>query len=112
MLIELPDRVYCDNCKAVVRYRFGGVDLCCEECHWIVATFHELKGAQPWIPDADHINALPDPIRGFIHDLETRADPAGDTETIWSQREQIGGLLQQLSEAKAELEQQRQKAKA
>jgi len=28
-------------------------------------------------PDAAHINALPDPLRRFIHDIETNADPAG-----------------------------------
>src|SRR6267142_4903027 len=28
-------------------------------------------------PDAAHINALPDPLRRFIHDIETNADRAG-----------------------------------
>ena len=27
---------------------------------------------------SDQINALPEPLRSFIHDLETRCDPAGD----------------------------------
>jgi hypothetical protein len=31
-----------------------------------------------FMPDADHLNALPGPLRKYIHDLETRADPAGD----------------------------------
>jgi hypothetical protein len=35
-----------------------------------------------FVPDADHINALPGPLRKFIHDLETRADPAGDVAEI------------------------------
>lgn len=30
-----------------------------------------------WQPTAANINALPDPLRRFIHDLETMADPAG-----------------------------------
>jgi hypothetical protein len=56
-----------------------------------------------WIPDAAHINALPHALRSYIHDLESNADPAGNIATIWFQREQIGGLLRRLSEAKAEL---------
>jgi hypothetical protein len=31
----------------------------------------------PWLPTPANINALPDPIRHFIMELETRADPAG-----------------------------------
>ena len=30
-----------------------------------------------WLPTAENINALPDPVRKYIHDLETNADPAG-----------------------------------
>ena len=30
-----------------------------------------------WNPTPDAINALPDPVRKYIHDLETRCDPAG-----------------------------------
>ena len=30
-----------------------------------------------WLPDPEHINALPQPIRVYVHDLETNADPAG-----------------------------------
>ena len=29
-----------------------------------------------WLPTAEHINALPEALRKFIHDLETNADPA------------------------------------
>lgn len=32
-----------------------------------------------WLPTAAVINALPDPVRRYIHELETRADPAGET---------------------------------
>jgi hypothetical protein len=102
MIVELPDYVYCRNCQAVRPYRISGDEICCEDCHWIVATFHEtLPGGarrDAWIPDADHINALPEPVRAYVHDLATRCDPAGDTETIWSQREQIGGLTTRLKE--------------
>jgi hypothetical protein len=30
-----------------------------------------------WLPTVDNINALPEPLRRYIHDLETMADPAG-----------------------------------
>lgn len=32
---------------------------------------------EQWLPDAQHINALPQPVRSYVHDLETNADPAG-----------------------------------
>lgn len=31
-----------------------------------------------WEATAEAINALPEPVRQWIHDLETRCDPAGD----------------------------------
>jgi hypothetical protein len=30
-----------------------------------------------WRPTSAAINALPEPLRRFIHDLETQSDPAG-----------------------------------
>jgi hypothetical protein len=30
-----------------------------------------------WTPTAANINGLPEPLRRYIHDLETNADPAG-----------------------------------
>lgn len=30
-----------------------------------------------WLPTPDNINALPGPVKRFIHDLETNCDPAG-----------------------------------
>jgi len=35
-----------------------------------------------FIPDPDHINGLPMPLREYIHDLATRANPAGDVAAI------------------------------
>lgn len=31
-----------------------------------------------WQPTPDNINALPDGVREFVHDLQTRCDPAGE----------------------------------
>lgn len=33
--------------------------------------------ASDWKPTADNINALPEPLRRYIHDIETNCDPAG-----------------------------------
>jgi hypothetical protein len=30
-----------------------------------------------WRPDPEHINAVPQPVRKYVHDLMTNADPAG-----------------------------------
>ena len=63
--------------------------LRCNECGVVVGTISTgilndlvtltlATEMDRFIPDADHINALPGPLRQYIHDLETRADPAGD----------------------------------
>lgn len=35
-----------------------------------------------WLPTADNINALPEPIRRYVHELEARCDPAGDVAQL------------------------------
>ncbi|AWM38143.1 hypothetical protein GobsT_37590 [Gemmata obscuriglobus] len=35
-----------------------------------------------WTPTPDNVNALPEPVRRYIHDLETRCDPAGDVRAL------------------------------
>ncbi len=47
----------------------------------------------------DQINALPQPLRQYIHDLEARCDPAGDVQTIASLREQLAAAHRQLQES-------------
>lgn len=41
---------------------------------------------------AEEINALPDRVRSYIHDLETRADPAGDVRELFRLREENASL--------------------
>ncbi len=39
-----------------------------------------LLAAQPagaWMPTAENINALPEPLRDYVHQLEARCDPSG-----------------------------------
>jgi hypothetical protein len=52
----------------------------------------------------DEINALPEPVRRYIHDLETRCDPAGDLRAIADLREQVAGLEATVSTYRRELE--------
>lgn len=42
-----------------------------------------------WTPTAAAINALPDPLRRYIHDLETMADPAGLVQENYELRLQV-----------------------
>jgi hypothetical protein len=37
----------------------------------------------------EHLKALPEPVRRYIHDLSARCDPAGDVATLAIQRETI-----------------------
>jgi len=36
-----------------------------------------------WTPTAENINALPDPLRRYIHELETACDPSGDVRELY-----------------------------
>jgi hypothetical protein len=53
----------------------------------------ELATIRAFKPDAAHINGLPEPLREYIYQLETRCDPAGDVQTIASLRDQREELL-------------------
>lgn len=35
-----------------------------------------------WTPTSANINALPDPLRSYIHDLESRGGSSADVQTI------------------------------
>jgi hypothetical protein len=54
-----------------------------------------------WTPTAESVNALPEPLRRYICDLETRCDPAGDVRTIASLREQRDSLVIKLREGRS-----------
>lgn len=47
---------------------------------------------------SDEINALPERVRKYIHDLETRCDPAGDVAKLALQRDAIAGLERRILE--------------
>lgn len=54
---------------------------------WPDGMFPEIPAPEPepepllipndWTPTADNVNALPEPLRRYIHDIETNCDPAG-----------------------------------
>jgi len=56
-----------------------------------------------FVPDADHINALPGPLRRYIHDLETRADPAGDVAEIAMLKENNAALWRRVQELESQV---------
>jgi hypothetical protein len=41
-----------------------------------------------WTPTAENVNALPDPLRSYIHQLETRCDPSGELRELVLLREE------------------------
>jgi hypothetical protein len=51
----------------------------------------------------EEINALPERVRRYIHDLVTRCDPAGEVQERWSLREQRDGLVARVRELETEL---------
>jgi hypothetical protein len=51
-------------------------------------------------PTPEQINSLPEPLRKYIHHLETRSDPAGDVARIWSLEEQVDELCEKILEMK------------
>ena len=69
--------------------------------------FEEMAGKltlyQDFRPDALHVNALPEKLKQYVHDLETDADPAGDKARLLLLKEQVDGLSSLYAQAKAEL---------
>ncbi len=47
-----------------------------------VGTTWTLRIKDDWTPTAENINALPEPLRVFIHDLNTVCDPRGCARAI------------------------------
>lgn len=53
-----------------------------------------------WLPTAENINALPEPVRAYIHDLISNCDPSGNVATIAILRDSVEALLKQVEELK------------
>ena len=59
------------------------------------------EGTEPRYPSIAEMNLLPDRFRRFVHDLQTRADPSGDVQTISDLREQVMALSRLVEELRA-----------
>ncbi len=49
-----------------------------------------------WLPTAENVNRLPEPVRRYIHDLETRCDPAGEVRELVLTRDLVAQLEKQV----------------
>ncbi len=59
---------------------------------------------ESWKPTSANINALPDPLRRYIHDLETRCDPAGDIAALAILTDQHEAALKLIASRRPEIE--------
>lgn len=57
---------------------------------------------ESWSPVPEHINQLPEPIRKYIHDLETNADPAGTVAELTLVKDQNLMLQAEIKRLKGE----------
>jgi hypothetical protein len=75
----------CDECSAVV----GTIN------RWILSDLVNLAtDLDQWQPTPEHYNRIPAPLQTYIHDLETRADPAGHVQDLALARMTIAALQQ------------------
>lgn len=68
-------------------------------------SYYLVEDFDKWTPTADNINALPDPIKRYIHDLETNCDPQyiireniltkGENNALLAQIEELRDALNQ-----------------
>ena len=75
----------------------------------IDATEVTVAGGEGWLPTTANVNALPEGIRRYVHELERRYDPAHDAQKISLQADTIRGLDDKVRELEAELASVRQK---
>jgi hypothetical protein len=81
--------------------------LRCDECGVVVGTINRwilrdlvnlATDLDDWQPTPEHFNRLPAPLQTYIHDLATRADPAGDVQDLALARMTIAALQQHIRE--------------
>jgi len=64
----------------------------------------EIAAVNDFTPTAENVNALPERLRAYIHDLETRCDPAGDVAARIVSTDNAEALSILLDEKDAEIE--------
>jgi hypothetical protein len=80
----------------------------------IAALRERLNPIEQFKPIAECINALPEPLRRWIMELETKCDPAGDVQRAVLAEDlcrQLEARLLQLTKAVTDLEAQLQEAR-
>ena len=75
----------------------------------IDATEAAVAGGKGCVPTAANVNALPEGIRRYVQDLQTRWDPADDVQKMALQADTIRGLDAKVRELEAELASVRRK---
>jgi len=118
--------VWCEVCQAIRpikiddmdaddasgQYYTDASDLMCAVCGFVIAMLYlpkpktqaieTLRAAQKgaaldsWEPTAENINALPEPVRRYVHQLETLSDLAGLVREHALLKQQVRGLLKKL----------------
>ncbi len=59
---------------------------------WGAWAYDEIERLKEFLPTAEHINALPDRLRSYLHDLETKCDPAGELRARVLAEDMMGQL--------------------
>lgn len=75
------------------------------ECHKLLGDFwKELEQYENWIPTSEEIDKLPEPIRDYIHGLETNADPSGMIRENTIAKDIIASLEKEVRNLKGEVD--------
>jgi len=61
-------------------------------CELLEQAFNAGQVPADWLPTAENINALPEPIRRYVHDMESNADPAGTVREVTQLRDLVREL--------------------
>lgn len=69
----------------------------CVQCNAEMESYQPGDDSEPSL--SGKINALPDWARQYIHDIETKCDPAGDVRTITELRDTIRALEAEAAES-------------
>jgi hypothetical protein len=117
--------VWCEVCQAIRPIKIDDMhaddasgqytdasDLMCAVCGFVIAMLYlpkpktqaieTLRAAQKgaaldsWEPTAENINALPEPVRRYVHQLETLSDLAGLVREHALLKQQVRALLKKL----------------
>jgi hypothetical protein len=100
--------VWCEVCQAIRPIKIDDMhaddasghyteasDLMCAVCGQVIATLYLPKPAS-WQPTPENINALPEPLRRYVHHIETLSDPAGLVRENAILKQQLDDLLKKL----------------